>query len=213
MVLKKEYKDLFEKGTSLPLVEDFYSIQGEGYHTGKPAYFIRIGACDIGCSWCDSKISWNPLRHRLISVEEIVQKAIHSPAKAVVVTGGEPAMYNLKPLCAELKKHKIETFLESSGAYEIVGDWDWICLSPKRNKPPVVSSYLKANELKLIVFNPKEDFEWAENLATKCRKDCLLYLQPEWSRYAQNIKPIVNYVKQNPKWKISLQAHKFMHIP
>ena len=120
--LKDKYKEIFDKGTDLPLVEDFYTIQGEGYHTGKPAYFIRIGGCDIGCQWCDSKISWNPSEHRLISVEEVVRKAVESPAKAVVVTGGEPSLYNLEPLCTELKKHKIENFLETSGAYEISGD-------------------------------------------------------------------------------------------
>lgn len=211
--MKDKYKDIFETGTSLPLVEDFYTIQGEGFHTGKPAYFIRIGGCDIGCRWCDSKISWNPKEHRLISVEEVVRKAVESPAKSVVVTGGEPSLYNLEPLCSELKKHQIENFLETSGAYEITGEWDWICLSPKMNKVPVASSYKKAHELKFIISNLETDFALAEEHSKLVNDDCLLYLQSEWSQYSQNIEAIVDYVKNNPKWNISLQSHKFMHIP
>jgi len=211
--LKEKYRELFAKGTDLPLVEDFYTVQGEGFHTGKPAYFIRIGGCDICCRWCDSKISWNPEQHRLISVQEVVRKAVESPAKAVVVTGGEPSLYNLEPLCSELKKHNIENFLETSGAHEITGEWDWICLSPKPNKLPVTSSYKKAHELKVIIYDLENDFQWAEEHAAKVGEDCLLYLQSEWSRYRDNIKPIVEYVKQHPKWNISLQAHKFMKIP
>lgn len=211
--MKDKYKEIFDKGTDLPLVEDFYTIQGEGYHTGKPAYFIRIGGCDIGCRWCDSKISWNPKEHRLISVEEVVRKAVESPARAVVVTGGEPSLYNLEPLCTELKKHNIENFLETSGAYEITGEWDWICLSPKRNKLPVPSSYKKADELKVIIYDLEKDFEWAEELSQNVEEGCLLYLQSEWSQYVHNIKPIVEYVKNHPKWNISLQSHKFMRIP
>jgi len=212
-MLKDKYKEIFDKGTDLPLVEDFYTIQGEGFHTGKPAYFIRIGGCDIGCSWCDSKISWNPKEHRLISVEEVVNKAMATPAKAVVVTGGEPSLYNLAPLCKELKKYDVENFLETSGAYEITGEWDWICLSPKRNKLPVDSSFKKAHELKVIIHDLEKDFAWAEELASKVSDDCLLFLQSEWSQYVHNVKPIVEYVKNNPKWNISLQAHKFMRIP
>lgn len=207
------YKKIFDAGTDLPLVEDFYTIQGEGYHAGKPAYFIRLGGCDIGCRWCDSKNSWNPKHHKLISVEEVVNKAMATPAKAVVITGGEPSLYNLEPLCKELKKHDVENFLETSGAYEITGQWDWICLSPKRNKLPVDSSFEKAHELKVVVYNLEEDFKWAEELAEKVNDSCLLYLQCEWSRYKDNIDPVVEYVKNNPKWNISLQAHKFMHIP
>lgn len=211
--LKEKYKEIFRKGTKLPLVEDFYTIQGEGFHTGKPAYFIRIGGCDVGCRWCDSKISWNPDKHRLIDVEEVVANAVNSPAKAVVVTGGEPSLYNLEPLCRELKKHNVENFLETSGSNEITGEWDWICLSPKRNMLPVASSFKKADELKVIIYNLETDFKWAEELASKVGKECLLFLQSEWSRYQQNIDSIVEYVKQNPKWNVSLQAHKFMRIP
>lgn len=208
-----KYKKIFDAGTDLPLVEDFYTIQGEGYHTGKPAYFIRIGGCDIGCRWCDSKISWNPKDHRLISVEEVVSKAMATPAKAVVVTGGEPSLYNLEPLCTELKKYDVENFLETSGAYEISGVWDWICLSPKRNKLPVDSSFKKAHELKVVIYDLDKDFKWAEELALEVSDSCLLYLQCEWSRYNDNIDPVVEYVKNNPKWNISLQSHKFMRIP
>ncbi len=211
--LKEKYKEIFRKGTKLPLVEDFYTIQGEGFHTGKPAYFIRIGGCDVGCRWCDSKISWNPDKHRLIDVEEVVANAVNSPAKAVVVTGGEPSLYNLEPLCRELKKHNVENFLETSGSNEITGEWDWICLSPKRNMLPVASSFKKADELKVIIYNLETDFKWAEELASKVGEECLLFLQSEWSRYQQNIDSIVEYVKQNPKWNVSLQAHKFMRIP
>jgi len=177
-----KYKKIFDAGTDLPLVEDFYTIQGEGYHTGKPAYFIRIGGCDIGCRWCDSKISWNPKDHRLISVEEVVSKAMATPAKAVVVTGGEPSLYNLEPLCTELKKYDVENFLETSGAYEISGVWDWICLSPKRNKLPVDSSFKKAHELKVVIYDLDKDFKWAEELALEVSDSCLLYLQCEWMR-------------------------------
>ncbi len=174
---------------------------------------FRKGGCDVGCRWCDSKISWNPDKHRLIDVEEVVANAVNSPAKAVVVTGGEPSLYNLEPLCSELKKHNVENFLETSGSNEITGEWDWICLSPKRNMLPVESSFRKANELKVIIYNLETDFKWAEELAAKVGENCLLFLQSEWSKYKQNIDAIVEYVKQNPQWNVSLQAHKFMRIP
>ncbi len=200
------------EGEYLPLVEQFYTLQGEGYHTGKAAYFIRIGGCDIGCRWCDSKISWSPDIHRMVSVDEILAKVLETPARSVVVTGGEPSLYNLKPLCDKLKKHKIETFLETSGAYTLTGTWDWICLSPKRNVHPDENIYQKANELKVIVYED-DDFLWAENCARRVPESCLLFLQPEWSRFAINIDKIVDYAKNNPKWMVSLQSHKFMKIP
>lgn len=208
----KEAVDIFEGGRKLPLIDEFYTIQGEGYHTGKPAYFIRVGGCDIGCHWCDSKISWKADIHRLGAVEDIVCKAVETPAKAVVVTGGEPTTYNLNPLCNELKKQKIKTFLETSGAYELTGIWDWICLSPKSHKPPHKNIYKFADELKVVIFN-ESDFEWAEANAKKVNPDCLLYLQPEWSRHKTMIHKIVEYAKQNPQWNVSIQAHKFMKIP
>ncbi len=193
-------------------MEEFYTIQGEGYHTGKPAYFIRLGGCDIGCSWCDTKLSWNPELHKLVEVEEIAIKAGTYPAKAVVVTGGEPLAYNLDFLCSELKKFNVKTFLETSGAYILSGEWDWICLSPKKQNPPIHEIYAKANELKVIILSDN-DFQWAEKNAKQVNKSCKLYLQPEWSRYKKIIPAIVEYVKNNPKWNISLQSHKFMNIP
>jgi len=204
--------DIFENGTKLPLVEEFYTLQGEGFHTGKAAYFIRIGGCDIGCRWCDTKISWNADIHPLADVDTLVEKIAPYPAKAVVVTGGEPTTYNLDYLCSKLSDNGVTTFLETSGAYPLTGEWDWICLSPKRNQPPQPEFFDLANELKVIIFE-EEDFEWAERNANLVNKDCKLFLQPEWSRHKEFTPKIIEYVKQNPKWQISIQAHKFMRIP
>ncbi len=200
------------EGYFLPLVEQFYTLQGEGYHTGKAAYFIRIGGCDIGCRWCDSKMSWSPDIHKLVPVEEIVQSVLATPARAVVVTGGEPSLYNLDPLCDALKEHAIETFIETSGAYPLTGTWDWICLSPKRNMHPTKEIYARASELKVIIYEDA-DMDWAEQCAERIGPDCLRYLQPEWSRYSVNIGKIVEYAKNHPEWMVSLQSHKFMRIP
>ncbi|HAM99512.1 MAG TPA: 7-carboxy-7-deazaguanine synthase QueE [Marinilabiliales bacterium] len=200
------------EGNVLPLVEQFYTLQGEGFHTGKAAYFIRIGGCDIGCRWCDSKVSWSPGIHQLVPVEDIVAKVLETPARAVVVTGGEPSLYNLNPLCDALKKHSIETFLETSGAYPLTGTWDWICLSPKRNMHPKPAIYQAADELKMIIYEP-DDYLWAEECAKRIRLNCLRFLQPEWSRFSINIGPIVEYAKTHPDWMVSLQSHKFMRIP
>jgi 7-carboxy-7-deazaguanine synthase len=205
-------EDLFEGGKKLPLVEDFYTIQGEGYHCGKAAYFIRLGGCDIGCSWCDAKFTWNRHLHPLVNADEIIRRALSYPARSVVVTGGEPSTYPLGYLCDKLKGNAVETYVETSGAYPLTGKWDWICLSPKRQSPPQADIYKKADELKVIVFD-KSDIDWAENNAGLVRSQCRLYLQPEWSQYENIISTIVGYVKENPKWNISLQAHKFMHIP
>lgn len=196
----------------LPVIEKFYSIQGEGYNTGKPAFFIRIAGCDIACSWCDTKFSWNNNSEWLMTVDEIVEIASKFPAKAVVVTGGEPLCYNLDYLCEKLKMNKIETFLETCGAYNLSGKWDWICLSPKKQNPPLVEIYNKANELKVII-QCADDFIWAEQIANKVNKICKLFLQPEWSKFGEIIDEVVEYVKANPKWNISIQAHKYMHIP
>ena len=204
--------DMYENGKKLPLTEEFYTLQGEGYHAGKAAYFIRIGGCDIGCSWCDSKLSWKADVHLLVDIAEIAKKAMAFPAKAVVVTGGEPTSYNLDPLCALLKKNNIKTFIETSGAYPLTGIWDWICLSPKKNKKPLASIYKKANELKIIV-SDFSDLIWAEENATKVSADCKLFLQPEWSKFKVITSDIVEYVKWNPEWQVSLQSHKFMKIP
>ena len=193
-------------------MEEFYSIQGEGFHTGKAAYFIRIGGCDVGCHWCDVKESWDADLHPLVMVDEIVDRARNQPAGAVVLTGGEPSLYNLGPLCKGLKETDISIVLETSGAYALTGEFDWICLSPKRNSPPVESVLQAADELKVIVEN-ENDFQWAEAYAEKVRKNCQLFLQPEWSRHMEMMPRIVDYVMENPKWQISLQSHKYMKIP
>lgn len=204
--------DIFEDGRKLPLVEDFYTIQGEGYHTGKAAYFIRLGGCDIGCSWCDAKFTWNRHLHPLVRTDEIVSRALSFPAKSVVITGGEPSSYPLDYICSNLRFRGIKTFVETSGAYPLTGEWDWICLSPKQQSPPQPEIYRKADELKVIVAD-KSDLEWAEENAGKVDGDCLLYLQPEWSRYDIIVPEVIDYVKSNPGWNVSLQAHKFMRIP
>lgn len=204
--------DLLDAGRRLPLVEDFYTIQGEGFHTGKPAYFIRLGGCDVGCRWCDAKLTWNPKLYPPTDVDEIVARAASYAAHAIVITGGEPSLYPLGYITAELKKHGLQIFLETSGAHELSGEFDWICLSPKRQQPPVESIYKRANELKVIV-ESEDDLIWAEEQAAKVEPGCMLFLQPEWSRYESLIGAMVEYAKQNPKWNISIQTHKFMHIP
>jgi organic radical activating enzyme len=193
----------------LPLVEEFFSIQGEGFHTGKAAWFIRLGGCDIGCSWCDSPFSWNPDLHPAEDVDTIIENAVKSGTDSVVVTGGEPLMWNLDYLCSGLKKNKIRTFIETSGAYPLSGKWDWICLSPKKNMPPVMNICKSADELKVII-EAIDDFEKYRRLV---RRKCLLYLQPEWSRFEKVIPEIIDYVRKNREWRISLQVHKYMHIP
>ena len=205
-------KDIYEGGNKLPLIEEFYTIQGEGYHTGEAAYFIRIGGCDIGCSWCDTRFSWMADFHSLTDVKTIAANVAATSAKSVVVTGGEPTLYNLSPLCEVLKQYNIITFIETSGAYLLTGRWDWICLSPKKNKPPLPEIYDKAGELKVII-DKKLDFIWAERESTNVGPDCHLYLQPEWSKQIVIAPEIIRYVKANPKWKISIQAHKFLKIP
>lgn len=204
--------DIPADGSFLPLMEEFYTIQGEGFHSGKAAYFIRLGGCDVGCHWCDVKESWDAALHPLTAVETIVANAAQYPAKTVVVTGGEPLLYNLDTLCQQLQAAGIKTFIETSGAYPISGHWDWVCLSPKKFKGPSPGVAGIAGELKVIVFN-KSDFEWAEEHAKSVASDCKLYLQPEWSKAEQMLPEIVEYVKHNPRWEISLQTHKYMHIP
>jgi 7-carboxy-7-deazaguanine synthase len=210
--MTKKYSNNEHDGKMLPLVEDFLSLQGEGYHSGKAAYFIRLGGCDIGCSWCDSRFSWDPHLHPLVATDEIIEKVISSGTDSVVVTGGEPLIYNLDYLCSGFKKMKIHTFIETSGAYPLSGDWDWICMSPKRNMPPLDEICGVANELKVII-QEKNDFEWAEKYREMVGNECRLYLQPEWGRFETIIHEIVNYIKSNPYWTISLQSHKYMHIP
>ncbi len=207
---------LFEGGKKLPLMEEFYTIQGEGANTGQAAYFIRVGGCDVGCHWCDVKESWDATLHPLTDVNSIINNVLNYPAKAVVVTGGEPSMYPLDYITSEFKKNNIKTFIETSGAYTLSGKWDWVCLSPKKNIPPLSTNFLLAHELKVIVHNTN-DFVWAEknytNIIESGNTTCEFFLQPEWSKMNELMPKIVDYVMQNPKWKISLQTHKFMHIP
>jgi len=196
----------------LPVMEEFYTIQGEGFNTGTAAYFIRLGGCDVGCHWCDVKESWDANAHPKKSIEEIVREAAMYPAKTVVITGGEPLMYDLTALTEELKAAGIRTFLETSGAYPLTGEWDWICVSPKKFKAPLPSVLQQAHELKVIVYN-KSDFQWGEQHAAQTSPECRLFLQPEWSKASDMTPLIVEYVKEHPKWKVSLQTHKYMDIP
>jgi 7-carboxy-7-deazaguanine synthase len=208
-----EIKDLeASDGRYLPVVEEFFTLQGEGYQTGRAAYFIRIGGCDVGCSWCDSRFSWNSKLHPVVNADDIIENVVKSGTDSVVVTGGEPLMWKLDYLCDGLKKSNIRTFIETSGAYPISGQWDWICLSPKKNMPPVGNICQEADELKVII-QTKDDFIWAEQYRSLVNKNCKLFLQPEWSRFDNIVPGIVEYVKSNPVWRISLQVHKYMHIP
>lgn len=197
---------------SLPVMEQFYTIQGEGYHQGKAAYFIRLGGCDVGCVWCDVKESWDAAAHPHIPIEDIVKTAQSAPARLAVITGGEPTLYNLNKLTTQLKAAGFQTNIETSGAHELTGHFDWVCLSPKKFKPPVGQVLKQADELKIIVFN-KSDFKWAESFAAKVRKDCMLFLQPEWSKAEKMTPLIVDYIKANPQWQLSLQIHKYIHVP
>ncbi|MFT4697060.1 MAG: 7-carboxy-7-deazaguanine synthase [Flavobacteriaceae bacterium] len=207
----KEIKELVDKGEMLPLMEEFYTIQGEGYHKGKAAYFVRIGGCDVGCHWCDVKESWNADLHPPTKTETIVSNASKF-SNTVVVTGGEPLIWDMKPLTSLFKEKGMTVHIETSGAYQLTGQWDWICLSPKKNKLPKEDVYLKADELKMIIFN-KDDFRFAEEQAERVSKDCILYLQPEWSNRDKMMPQIVDYVMNNPKWVVSLQTHKYLNIP
>lgn len=208
---ENEINELVAKGEMLPLMEEFYTIQGEGYHKGTAAYFIRIGGCDVGCHWCDVKESWNAKLHPPTHVDKIVENAVKF-SKTVVVTGGEPLTWDMTRLTAGLREKGAKIHIETSGAYPMTGTWDWICLSPKKIKLPTEEIYQKAHELKVIVFN-KHDLKFAEEQAAKVNKDCILYLQPEWSNREKMIPLIVDYVMQNPKWKVSLQTHKYLNIP
>ena len=210
-MIDKHTQQLINKGEMLPLMEEFYTIQGEGFHSGKAAYFIRIGGCDVGCHWCDVKESWNADLHPPTLTNNIIENA-EKYANTVVVTGGEPSMWNLDFITESLKKVNIKTHIETSGAYNLSGKWDWICLSPKKTKLPLASIYPKANELKIIVVS-KNDFKFAEEQASKVSDTCELFLQPEWSKREVMIPLIVDFVMKNPQWKISLQTHKYLNIP
>jgi hypothetical protein len=201
--------DLSEK---LPIMEAFYTLQGEGFHSGKAAYFIRLGGCDVGCVWCDVKDSWDANAHPKVAVGELLNNAKEHPGKLIVITGGEPLMYNLDNLTAVLQSENFKTNIETSGAHPLSGSWDWICFSPKKFKEPLPEFYEAAHELKIIVFN-KSDFDFAEKHAEKVNKDCILYLQPEWDKREQMMPLIVDYIKENPKWRMSIQTHKYLDIP
>jgi len=200
-----------KKGEMLPLMEEFYTIQGEGFHTGTAAYFIRIGGCDVGCHWCDVKESWNADLHPPTSSDLIVENA-RKYSKTVVITGGEPLMWDMDYITKNLQNKNIRTHIETSGAYKLSGIWDWICLSPKKTKLPLQEIYQEANELKIIIYN-KNDFKFAEEQASKVNEKCELFLQPEWSHREKMTPQIVDYVMKHPKWKISLQTHKYLNIP
>ena len=196
----------------LPVMEEFYSLQGEGVQSGKPAYFLRIGGCNIGCKFCDVKESWDAKKHSLTHVDEIVERIVANPAKAVVVTGGEPMLYNLDYLCKQLKNNNIRLFLETSGSESISGIWDWICISPKRSHPPQFNVLQQGSELKVVI-SDESDFEWAEENAKLVNENCHLLLQPEWSNRNKILPKIIDYILLHPKWRISLQTHKYMKIP
>jgi organic radical activating enzyme len=197
---------------SLPLMEHFYTLQGEGRYSGQASYFIRLGGCDVGCTWCDVKESWDAAKHPQVATEDIVNFVRDSGSPIAVVTGGEPLMHNLSVLTNQLKSIGVRTHIETSGAHPLSGSWDWICLSPKKFKAPLDEVIKKANELKVVIYN-KSDFEWAEKFAALVPQDCLLYLQPEWSKASVMNPLIVSYIKDNPKWIFSIQSHKFLDIP
>ncbi|MEJ1222916.1 7-carboxy-7-deazaguanine synthase QueE [Sediminicola sp. 1XM1-17] len=210
-MVKNEVLALVDKGEMLPLMEEFYTIQGEGFHKGTAAYFIRVGGCDVGCHWCDVKESWNAETHPPTHISAIVENAAKY-SDTIVVTGGEPLTWDMNPLTSALKDKNLQVHIETSGAYPLTGHWDWICLSPKKNKLPEGIIYDKAHELKMIIFN-KHDFIFAEEQAAKVNGNCILYLQPEWSVRDKMVPLIVDYVMKNPKWKVSLQTHKYLNIP
>ena len=197
---------------SLPLMEHFYTIQGEGRYTGHPSYFLRLGGCDVGCVWCDVKESWDASKHPQVDIEMMVQVVEDSTAPIAVITGGEPLMHNLDALTYLLNEKGIRTHIETSGSHQLSGKWNWICLSPKKFKAPLDEVVLAANELKVVVYN-QSDFSWAEQYAEKVSGDCLLFLQPEWSRAKELTPSIISYIQRNPKWILSLQTHKYIDIP
>jgi organic radical activating enzyme len=200
------------QANSLPVMEAFYTIQGEGYHQGRAAYFVRLGGCDVGCVWCDVKDSWDANAHPRLNIEEIVAGATAHPGRLAVITGGEPLMHDCTPLTRALKTAGFATNIETSGAYPVSGDWDWICLSPKKFKAPMPGILPLANELKVVIYN-KTDFEWAEQWAALVSPNCRLFLQPEWSKSATVTPLIIEYIKENPQWEFSLQLHKYINVP
>lgn len=196
----------------LPVMEHFYTLQGEGFHQGRAAYFIRLGGCDVGCVWCDVKDSWDASKHPMYDVGSLRSEVRKTPAQIVVITGGEPLMHNLDELTSELKAAGLKTHIETSGAYALSGAWDWICVSPKKFKAPLPEILPRANELKIVVFN-RSDLDWAEKYAAMVIPSCKLYLQPEWDKAAEMTPLIIEYIKANPQWELSLQIHKYINVP
>jgi organic radical activating enzyme len=194
------------------MMEMFYTLQGEGYHQGKAAYFIRLAGCDVGCVWCDVKESWDASKHPVLSIEEIVSSALAHPARLAIITGGEPLLYNLDALTTALKKEGFEVNIETSGSSPMSGNWDWVCLSPKKFKAPLTESIQAASELKVVIFNT-HDFEWAETYAKQVSPNCKLYLQPEWDKSNEITPLVIEYIKAHPKWELSAQLHKYIQVP
>lgn len=207
-----EDEEAIKAGAALPIMERFHSLQGEGAHTGTSAWFIRVAGCDVGCHWCDVKESWKAEGAPVHEVAALGQEAQESKAAIAIVTGGEPTMYQLAPLTKALQQVGIPTHIETAGVYELSGQWDWICFSPKKFKAPVDSIYTTCNELKVVVFN-KSDLAWAEEHAARVNASCKLYLQPEWSRVEEMGPIIAEYIKEHPQWRMSLQTHKYLNIP
>ena len=196
----------------LPVMESFYTIQGEGFHQGRAAYFIRLGGCDVGCVWCDVKDSWDASKHPLINIDDLLSTIKKTPTKLIVITGGEPLMHDLTDLTNKLQAEGYETNIETSGSHPLSGSWDWICLSPKKFKAPLPEVVPFANELKVVVFNTS-DFDWAEKYAALVSPDCKLYLQPEWDKAATVTPLLIDYIKDHPQWELSLQIHKYINVP
>src|SRR4051794_19869400 len=206
--------DLIQKSiiTKLPVMEAFYTIQGEGFHQGRAAYFIRLAGCNVGCFWCDVKESWDVDKHPKVAIDDILQMACKEPGRLAVITGGEPLMHNLDELTQQLQNSGFETNIETSGSYPLSGTWNWICVSPKKFRPPTTEALQQAHELKVVVYN-KNDFAWAEKNAGQVSPDCKLYLQPEWERAPLMTPLIIDYIKENPQWELSLQIHKYINVP
>ena len=205
-------KTIHEQTLSLPVMEHFYTLQGEGFHQGKAAYFIRLAGCDVGCVWCDVKESWDVSKHPLKSISFLIDQVKQTPARIVVITGGEPLMHDLTLLTIALQESGFQTHMETSGAYPLTGNWNWICLSPKKFKAPLPEVVYKADELKVVIYH-KSDFEWAEKYAALVNPTCKLYLQPEWDKAAEVSPQIIDYIKAHPQWQLSLQIHKYINVP
>jgi len=201
-----------EIATLLPVMEHFYTLQGEGFHQGRAAYFIRLSGCDVGCVWCDVKDSWDTGKYPLRSIDYLISEIKKTPAKIVVITGGEPLMHDLSELTKQLQQRGYETNLETSAAYSLSGSWNWICVSPKKFKAPLPEILPKADELKVVIFN-QSDFAWAEKYAKQVSSKCKLYLQPEWDKAPQMTPLIIEYIKAHPQWELSLQIHKYINVP